>query len=283
MIRGAPALIAVLSLAAACAASPGTSPPPASVPIDHLPALQGDYFRIQSRETGRSYHIYVRYPAEYEAEAGRLYPTVYLTDGDSLFPLLATGHLLLTYDEKLPEAIVVGIAYGSFDPAVNKRDVDFAPPRGTAGTGGAAAFQRFLKAELLPGIERRYRADPDRRILFGQSLGGGFVLFSAFTDPDLFWGRIASNPALTPGRDLFFGAPAPATRPDLNLVVASGSRDRAVYRQTALEWFSAWRGRRDTPWKLKVLTIDGGTHAADAGRAYRAAMLWLFGPEEPAP
>ena len=27
------------------------------------------------------------------------------------------------------------------------------------------------------------------------------VLYSAFTDPDLFWGRIASNPTFEPGRD----------------------------------------------------------------------------------
>ena len=32
------------------------------VPLDHLPALRGDYFRIESSATGRPYHIYVRYP-----------------------------------------------------------------------------------------------------------------------------------------------------------------------------------------------------------------------------
>ena len=62
------------------------------------------------------------------------YPVVYLLDGDSLFPMLAANHLFLTYDEQLPEAIVVGIAYGSFDPSINRRDIDFTLP-------GAAAFQ----------------------------------------------------------------------------------------------------------------------------------------------
>ncbi len=279
-VKGPTTFLIALSLTACTTPRPLLPPAAAAaIPLDHLPALKGDYFRIDSRETGRPYHIYVRYPVDYEKERGQRYPVVYLTDGDSLFPILAAGHLFLHHDEKLPEALVVGIAYGSFDPSVNRRDLDFTPPGGEPGTGGAADFQRFLKTELLPEVERRYRADPGRRILFGQSRGGGFVLYSAVTDADLFWGRIASNPALMPGRDLFFGTPAPAARSDLRLVVASGSRDRPHYRQPALEWFSHWQGRRDTPWRLNTLTIEGGTHAADSGRVYRAGMLWLFGLE----
>jgi predicted alpha/beta superfamily hydrolase len=243
-------------------------------PLDHLPALKGDYFRHDSRIVGRPFHIYVRLPANYAAEPERTYPIVYLLDGDSLFPILAASHLFLTYDEQLPEAIVVGIAYGGFDPSINRRDVDFALP-------GAAAFQSFLKTELIPLVERRYRADPARRILFGQSRGGFFVLYSAFTDPDLFWGRIASNPSFDPGRDLFFGPPPVAARADLRLIVASGSRDRPRTRDLALEWARAWERRENAPWAVRLVTIEGGTHSADSARAYRAGMLWLFGLPDP--
>lgn len=266
--------IAAVSLLAACAGAPTAH----TVPLDHLPALKGDYFPIVSREIGRRYHIYVRYPEGYSAAGASRYPVVYLLDGDSLFPLLATSHLFLHYDEQLPEAIVVGIAYGSFDPAVNRRDVDYTGPAVgvPAEKAGGAAFHDFLKTELIPEVERRYRADPARRVLFGQSRGGSFVLYSAFTDPDLFWGRIASNPAFDPGRERFFGEPAPASRSDLGLVVTSGSRDRPLLRESALAWFEAWRGRTDAPWAIEAQTIEGGTHGADAPRSYRAGMLWLF-------
>lgn len=165
--------------------------PPAyaqSVSLDHLPALAGGYFRHESPILGRPLHIYVRLPADYATQPERRYPVVYLLDGDSLFPILAANHLFLTYDDRLPEAIVVGIAYGGFEPAVNRRDVDFtAPADGVPPErAGAPAFQRMLREELLPEVERRWRADPQRRILFGQSRGGSFVLFSAFTEPDLF-------------------------------------------------------------------------------------------------
>lgn len=256
-----------------------TQPARADVPLDHLPGLKGDYFRHMSKAVGRPFHIYVRLPPEYADEPTRRYPIVYLLDGDTLFPILATNHRFIHFDENLTEVIVVGIAYGSFDPAINRRDHDFSAPApdAAANEGGAPKFNAFLKDELLPLIESRFRADPERRILFGNSRGGYFVLWSAFTDPDLFWGRIVSNPSMTPGRDFFFKPPAAAARRDLGLVFSSGSRDRPRTRQNALDFAKAWEGRTDLPWQLRLQTIEGGTHAADATNVYRAGMLWLFG------
>jgi uncharacterized protein len=252
-----------------------------TIPLNHLPALSGDYFRFESHAVGRPFHIYVRLPEGYVDDTAQ-YPVVYLLDGDSLFPILAANHLFLHYDEGLPEAIVVGIAYGSFDPAINKRGFDFSAPAADAGPeqGGAPAFQSFLKNELIPEIERRYRADSSRRILFGQSRGGYMVLYSAFMDPDLFWGRIASNPAFEPGRGLFFSSAVAASRNDLGLVVTTGSRDYADLRETASEWFDAWKDVADRPWSLHTVTIQGGTHAADSTNSYRTGMLWLFRREK---
>ena len=133
------------------------------------------------------------------------------------------------------------------------------------------------EAGVRPEIDRRYRTDPARRVIFGQSRGGYFVLYSAFTDPDLFWGRIASNPGWDPGRDLFFLQACSGHRNDLGLVVTSGSRDRPNLRNSALEWFASWEGRTNTSWQVKTVTLDGGTHAADITNSYRAGMVWLFG------
>jgi predicted alpha/beta superfamily hydrolase len=248
-------------------------------PLAHLPALRGDYFPFDSKAVGRRFHIFVRVPEQYADEEIARYPVVYVLDGDLLFPILAASHLALTIDEGLPDAMVVGIAYGSFDPSINRRGYDFTAPSEPADDpqrGGAPAFHDFLKSELIPEIEKRYRADPSRRVLFGQSLGGSMVLYSAFTEPDLFWGRIASNPNFEPDRELFFSPATPSTRKDLGLVVTSGSRDREALRKGALEWFDAWRAIEDRPWSLHTVTIEGGTHAADSSNSYRIGMLWLF-------
>ena len=276
--RAAPAAL-LLALSACASGHIGSAADP--IPLNHLPALAGDYFRMPFAAAGRDFHIYVRLPEGYGTEPGRHYPVVYLLDGDSLFPILATHHLFLTLDERLPEAIIVGIAYGSFAPAVNRRGVDFTGPAPGVppAEAGAPAFHLFLKDGLLPEIERRYRADPARRILVGQSRGGSFILYSAFTEPDLFWGRIASNPSFWRDGERYFGPAATASRSDLRLLVASGSRDRPALRADALRWARAWTERRDVPWTLRFVTIEDGTHAANITDAYRAGMVWLFGVE----
>ena len=256
----------------------GPVPEGAVVPLDHLPALRGGYFPLVDQATGRTHHVYVRLPEGYDAEPGRRWPVVVLLDGDSLFPLLAPTHLFLSYDEGLPDAIVVGIAYGSFDPAINKRHYDFtAKGADTApDQGGAAAFHAFLRGQLLPAVEGRYRVDPARRVLLGQSRAGYFVLWSALQDPDLFWGRIASNPSPAPAHEQLYRDPAPHRRDDLGMVVASGARDTAARVAHAKEWAATWTGRTDAPWQVELVVLPGGTHAASIGEVYRRAMLWLF-------
>lgn len=260
-------LLACALSAALCGCS--VSPNPQRViPLNYLPSLAGDYFALRSAAMGSTYHIYVRYPEDYTSKPQAKYPIVYVLDGDSAFPLIAPEHLFLTYDDKLPDAIIVGIAYGSFAPPVNHREVDFG--------SRAPDFQRFLADELIPAVEKRTRADPNRRILIGQSFGGNFVLYSAFTRPDLFWGRIASNPSARMHPDLMGTAPAAASRGDLKLVVVSGTANNAQGRDAALSWVSRWR-ERQLPWSLDEVDIPGGTHAADFANAYRLGLHKLFG------
>jgi predicted alpha/beta superfamily hydrolase len=275
MGRAGQIVAAMLMLSSCTAATPARVP---HEPLDYLPALAGDYFALKAARTGATYHIYIRYPEGYASEPTRRYPIVYLLDGDSLLPMLAAEHLFIHYDDKVPDAILVGIAYGSFDPPVNRRHFDYSPPSGKPTEGGAPGFEQFLREQVIPSVESRSRADPARRILVGQSRGGGFVFYSAFTDPDLFWARIASSPTLTPGRDMYFANPAPARRSDLQFFVADGTKDYPEIRPDVVAWEHAWAGRTG-PWRLKVLTIDGGTHAADLPVVYRKALNWLFPPD----
>lgn len=274
-------LVFTLIISACASKNPTTGPTQTTQTNQHLTALQGDYFKIQSTHVGRDFHINVRLPLGYQSSDAKTYPVVYVLDGDSLFPLLAPTHLFLNLDEKLPEAIIVGISYGSFDPAINKRDIDFNAPAADAkpGEDGAPRFLAFLKSELIPKIENQFRANAVKRVLVGQSRGGYFVLWSALEDPDLFWARIASNPALAPGRARFFEAAASHSRKDLKLAIASGTRDTELRQRNATEWGTTWSSRTDAPWAVNLIKLEGGTHAATIGEIYRRSMLWLFGAE----
>ncbi len=265
--------------------------------IASLPASAGDadklqglnsprYHRLDSETLGQPFHIFARLPESYEENAGASYPVVYLLDGGVTFPMLAGYYRYLWFSEEVPDAILVGISYGADDfEDGNYRGSDFtAPAASREHYGGAGKFQQMFEEELLPLIEDKYHADPNRRIIFGQSLGGQFVLYTALTRPDLFWGHIASNPALHRNLDFFQDfdfADAPTTQS--KLFVSSGSDDDDRFREPALQWFAYWSGAREKPWALKMVTLDGETHFSAAPAAFRQGMAWLFtGEEDPA-
>jgi len=281
--RLAAGAIAVLLLALSACAGISTRSPAVDLPRAYAPdevpaALRGDYFRIMATGIGRTYHIHVRLPEGYDSGGPVRYPVVVILDGDSLFPLLAPAHLFLTNDESLPEAVLVGISYGGFDPAINKRNVDFSAPGPDArpGEAGAPEFLRFLKSQLLPELQLRYRVDPDRRILVGQSRAGYFVLWSALQDPDLFWASIASNASFQPTRESLYRQAVARPAGARYLALISGTRDTPERMRNARDWIQHWQQRGDRPWTLRHIVLEGGTHAASIGEAYRAAMVWLF-------
>lgn len=268
----------------ACLSGTAQAQTPLAATVDYPAALRGEAFRLESSTLGRGFDIYVRLPPDYDPN-GLAYPVVYLLDGDSLFPILAANHLFLHYDDGLPEAVIVGIAYGGFDPSVNRRNIDFqSPDVGVPeAEAGAEAFHGFLTDELLPLIEGRFHVDPEQRVLFGQSRGGNLVLWSAVHRPDVFWGRIASNPSLTPGMGSILSGAATSERDDLMVVVTSGERDRPDLPGEAAQWVETWRNTdvEQRPFNSWLFRVPGGTHAANAPDAYRTGMNWLFQPPQP--
>ncbi len=257
-----------------------TSVPAVAGDLAHLQGL-GDtrYHRLESKAADHTYHVYVRLPEGYAADGDRRYPTVYLLDGGTTYPLLAAYSRYLEFAEEIPDTILVGISYGTDDwENGNNRSHDYtAPSTEREFWGGAADFQSMLRDELLPLIESTYRSDPTRRVIFGQSLGGQFVLFTALTDPALFWGHIASNPALHRNLPFFLVAPEPSkTDGRSKLFVASGSDDDPEFREPALAWIEFWSQRTTTPWALMTVTLDDHGHFSALPAAFRQGMTWLF-------
>lgn len=230
---------------------------------------------IEAQELERSFQVMVRVPEG--AQADKTYPTVYLLDGGITFPLLASYYRYLKLGEEVPEMIIVGISYGAgtFEGG-NYRGGDFtAPAESAAHYGGAPRLQRFFRQELIPFIEKTYPADPARRIIFGQSLGGQFVLFTAQTDPSLFWGHIASNPALHRNLPFFLQA-RPASGSAARVFVASGSHDDERFRTPALGWINHWTAQADKPWALRAVSLEGHGHFSAAPASFRRGLKWLF-------
>lgn len=236
------------------------------------------YHLLEPDALGRPIHIVVKLPADYAENKSRKYPVIYLLDGGAIFPMLVGYYNYLHNEELVPDAMLVALSYGSNNfEGGNYRSTDYtAPTEEREWWGGASVFQEVLKSDLFPLIESSYRADPSRRILFGQSIGGQFVLYSALTRPGLFWGRIASNPALHRNLPFFLHPHSAENSPGSKLFMASASNDDPRFRGPAKAWMDHWNQQDNLPWKLRAITIAGYGHFSLITESFRQGLLWLF-------
>lgn len=61
--------------------------------------------------------------------------------------------------------------------------------------GGSAAFRRFIREELIPAVDSRYRTTAERGIV-GESLAGLFVMETLLLEPSLFSHYVALDPSI---------------------------------------------------------------------------------------
>jgi predicted alpha/beta superfamily hydrolase len=160
--------------------------------------------------SGRQYQLHVGLPASYGTDKTRRYPVVYVTDAYWDFQKLTAVEGVLVYDKLAPEFIVVGIGYPGENLDYGKmRNWELAPATFPGMTpedsGHSAEFLKSIKEEIIPFVEKEYRADPSFRVMSGSSMGGLFTLFAMFTEPDLFQGYVAASPAAIACNDWIFG------------------------------------------------------------------------------
>ncbi|MBN1209637.1 MAG: hypothetical protein JXB05_32610 [Myxococcaceae bacterium] len=155
------------------------------------PVRDGQWQRIRSAALNEDREYQVRLPESYRWAKDRRYPVLYLLDGDVHVDHTAASVAFLARWGELPETIVVAVR-----STVRVRDFTQSDwPQAWVGGGGAANFKRFLSKELIPKIERSYRAD-GFRTLYGHSAAGQFALYCLTTEPSLFRAYFALSPSL---------------------------------------------------------------------------------------
>ncbi|GLS25099.1 alpha/beta hydrolase [Marinibactrum halimedae] len=157
-----------------------------------------EIYTISSSNLGREYDIYVKVPHDYLAKESekKTYPVLYLNDGPHTFKV-ASG---VTHFPSMDKAIIVGIAFAHGENGQFSRVRDLTPEQDKSWksykTGGAAEYLTFIEKEVFPFIEEKFRADPDKRILAGHSLGGSFGTWVFLTKPEMFSSYILTSPSL---------------------------------------------------------------------------------------
>ena len=161
------------------------------------PLAAGETFSVQSQVLGETRRINVYVPPVYADSATLRLPVLYMPDGGIGEDFLHVAGLMQVSvgNGTMRPFILVGIENTQrrrdlTGPTDNAEDRAIAPH-----VGGSAAFRRFLRSELMPLIEARYRTTPERAIV-GESLAGLFVVETFFLEPDLFDTYIAFDPSL---------------------------------------------------------------------------------------
>ena len=165
-----------------------------------------EQFTLFSTNTQQDYKIYIHLPASY-SRSDTTYPVSYALDADIGFGMASGMSTLLSFRKEMPEVIIVGIAYGAYPGQEgNNRMRDFTPTADAKypTSGDAEKFFRFIRNELIPVIDSKYRTHPTDRTLSGASLSGLFSLYVLFEHPGIFNRYRISSPSLWWDNDATF-------------------------------------------------------------------------------
>ena len=161
------------------------------------PLVMGESFTIQSRALGETRRINVYLPPIYQDSATVRLPVLYMPDGGMGEDFLHVAGLVQVSvgNGTMRPFILVGIENTKrrrdlTGPTRNAEDRKIAPQ-----VGGSAAFREFIRTELMPVVDERYRTTEETAIV-GESLAGFFIVETFFLEPDLFDTYIAIDPSL---------------------------------------------------------------------------------------
>jgi len=147
-----------------------------------------------STKLGESREITIGLPDSYEKNANKKYPILVLLDGDYLFDPFYGALNYGAYWEDLPETIVIGISQNKNNERIDDCNYDETTD---LPSGKGAQFFEFIRGELLPYIEKKYRIAPFR-IIAGHDTTAGYLNFFLYKENPLFNAYISLSPELVP-------------------------------------------------------------------------------------
>lgn len=270
----------------------------ASVRAADAPAPKYPPFTIANSElrtlppspNGRTYQLAVHLPGSYATDPKRKYPVLYVTDAQWDFPTVVVSYDNLAYDKVVPECIIVGLGYAGENLDYNKlRLWELSPVanpnESPAVAGHSADFLGMLEKDIIPFVEREYRADSSYRVLAGSSLGGLFALYTMYTKPALFQGYIAASPAVLRGNDWIMGYEekfAASGQPlNARLYVTGAENEGRAFLAAIQRYQKRLTTRKYPGFAYESRTIDGERHAGTKAESYCRGLHFVFAPLAP--
>jgi predicted alpha/beta superfamily hydrolase len=256
------------------AAAAGTSEVPnaADVPSD---LSFGKRHILHSKVLGRDQEIWIYTPPGYEDSATNpLVPVLYFPDaGTQYLHLAGLVDFLVRDAQQIPPLVLVGIANRG-----DNRRTELTPTFSSEQKAGGEAekLYHFIRDEVIPYTEARYRAAPFR-ILAGASLAGLFALDVLREHPDTFDAVIAASPSLWWDDRVLMKNTAPWGRDRQFLFFTMEKPDRETPHPSAAREFSRILRERAAPglkWAFKGYPEEW--HGSIYHRSFYDGLQFIF-------
>jgi len=234
----------------------------------------------------RVYKLLISLPASFAEHPERKYPVILATDGYWSFP--ATDAIVgsLAHGKHIPESIVVGLSYDGENLDYGKlrgMDLGAGAWHGSFETEGhhAERFLDMIETQVLPLMEREYRADPNHRYLLGGSAGADFVLFAMLSRPQLFQGYVADSPYALGmwNRERAFAASGLTV--DGRVSISSGGNEWTEYRKWVPMLYERLRRDGVVRGGLVYRETPGVRHGAGGAEAFMRGLMYVMEPLAP--
>jgi predicted alpha/beta superfamily hydrolase len=250
----------------------------------HFELNSTEFVTLHSAQTGRDHELIIHFPSSYETSPDKVYPVLYFMDGYWDMPLLSSIYGNLMYDNLAPEFIMVGFSYPGKDVIYDtERRRELTPTHvdnEKNPTGFAPQFLEFIKQDVVPMMQKNYRADPKQRALGGVSLGGLFTLYAMYQEPEFFGRYISISPAVDWDKRFLLGVDEryAATHKALNarVFIGYGADEYTPFKAAILDYQKQFQQHNYSGLALKNRPMDELRHVTVKGEAYVYGLMWVF-------
>ena len=235
-------------------------------------------FKLTSEVVDDEFKIQVSLPFGYDASQ-KNYPVIYVLDANVTFGMVRDIQNLISFEPANPAAIVVGIGYRSLNEWFQKRARDFMgkPVTSAPGSGGADKFLSFLKKELIPEINKRFRVN-NTKTIYGHSSAALFCLYSLFKNPSLFNNYIATSPSVDEDEnytiDLEKNFKEGALLSGRRIYISYGDAEKETFQKAYQDFVKNFTSRNHSGLKIKSAKIRG-THMVSMAPALVRGLTFI--------
>jgi len=189
---------------------------------------------------GREMQIYL--PDGYHEE-DRVYPVIYMHDGQNLF----SEQIAFLWDWRVDEVMDRLIREGKIEKCVvvgiynsSRRAQEYTPFADiNFGGGEARKFSAYIVEKLIPYLEKKYRVSNKRedRAVMGSSFGGILSLWMGYTYPDVFSMVAAISPSLWIADGAMLHILGIEKKKDIKIWIDQGTGEFSDFTRNAVDIF----------------------------------------------